>query len=318
MVFIRTKGIVEQRNTMKNNNTLKGVLALLTASFIWGIAFVAQSKGGDAIGPFTFNATRFILGGLVLVPLACFLRSRTSGYHSRIPIVEGILIGIMLAIASNLQQLGITWGASVGKAGFLTACYIVLVPIMGILIGKKCPVRVWVAVVLSLTGLYLLCLSESLSLERPDFLLLLCALFFSVQILLIDRFASNVSAVELSIVEFITCGILSGIPALLTEVIPHPAETLAAFGSRDAWIPILFASLCSTGIAYTLQIVGQAYVHPTIASLLMSLESVFSVLAGWVLLGERLSTRESMGCVLIFFAIILSQMDFKAKNVKEL
>ena len=199
-------------------------------------------------------------------------------------------------------------GAAAGKAGFLTACYIVLVPILGIFLGKRCPLKVWLAVALTLLGLYLLCLSDSFSLDRADLLVLLSAFFFSIQILLIDHLASNMNAVELSCIEFFTCGLLSALPALCLEILPHPTGMLSAFGSSEAWTPLLYTGICSTGIAYTLQIVGQTYVHPTIASLLMSFESVFAVLAGWALLGEHLSMREGVGCILIFVAVMLAQL----------
>ncbi|MBQ9631330.1 MAG: DMT family transporter [Lachnospiraceae bacterium] len=290
-------------------NGLRGAIALFMAAFIWGIAFVAQSKGGEAMGAFTFNATRFVMGGFVLIPLILFFRSREAGAQGApLPLRSGIVIGCALAIASNLQQVGITMGAAAGKAGFLTACYIVLVPILGILLGKKCPAKVWLAVLITLVGLYLLCIKDSFSLSRPDILLLLCALCFSIQILCIDAFAPGANAVELSCIEFFTCGILSAVPALICEVIPHPEQTLASFATADAWIPLLYAGICSTGIAYTLQVVGQASVHPTIASLLMSLESVFSVLAGWVLLHEHLTLREGIGCALIFLAVVIAQI----------
>ena len=294
----------------QTQKSMRGIISLLLAAFIWGIAFVAQSKGGDALGPYTFNASRFLLGGFVLMPLCAFFRTRQGNAVQRpLPIKSGVIIGISLAIASNLQQVGITMGASVGKAGFLTACYIILVPIIGILFGKKCPPRIWLAVAIALAGLYLLCMTGSLSPERPDLLLLLCALFFTFQIIMISRFAAEESAVELSCIEFFTCGILSMVPSLALEVIPNPIGVLSAFMTLDAWLPILFAGIFSTGIAYTLQIVGQAYVHPTIASLIMSMESVFSVLAGWLLLGERLSLREKSGCALIFIAVIIAQIE---------
>ena len=306
------------RQTMTNRTNRQqrtGALLLTLGAFIWGVAFVAQSEGGDAIGPYTFNGTRFIIGGLVLLPVLALTtreeRKIYGGkvlYGSKILWIGGIACGVALTIASNLQQVGITLGTPAGKAGFLTACYIILVPIAGLFLGRKCPARVWLAVAITLVGLYLLCMSESLTLSGSDLLLLASAVGFTLQILLVDYYAPQCNPIALSILEFLTCGILTMLPALAFEIIPDPSGMLASFQTKEAWIPLLYAGLLSTGVSYTFQIIGQKSVHPTIASLLMSLESVFAVLAGWVLLGEHLTMREGFGCVLIFVAIILAQL----------
>ena len=302
-------------NDRTNRQKRTGALLLTLGAFIWGVAFVAQSEGGDAIGPYTFNGTRFIMGGLVLLPVLALTAKEDkkiygdrSRRNSSILLQGGIACGIALTIASNLQQVGITLGTPAGKAGFLTACYIVLVPIAGLFLGCKCPARIWLAVAITLVGLYLLCMSESLALSGPDLLLLASAAGFTLQILLIDHYAPQCNPIALSVIEFLTCGILTMIPALVLEIIPDPVGMLASFHTREAWIPLLYAGLLSTGVSYTFQIIGQKSVHPTIASLLMSLESVFAVLAGWALLGEHMTLREGLGCLLIFVAIILAQL----------
>ena len=246
---------------------------------------------------------------LTMLTVLCARFTSTSPLFAIVAtLLLGLFCGIALAIASNLQQVGITLGTPAGKAGFLTACYIILVPLAGLFLGKKCPARIWIAVAITLAGLYLLCLSETLSLSGSDLLLLACAAGFTAQILLVDRFAPDCNPIALSIVEFLTCGMLTLIPALILEILPDPAGMLASFQTWDAWLPLLYAGLLSTGVSYTFQIIGQKNVHPTIASLLMSLESVFAVLSGWLILGETLSFREGMGCVLIFAAILLAQI----------
>lgn len=308
---------------MKLKQIRNSFLLFLTA-FIWGAAFVAQSAGGDAVGPYSFNCVRSIIGGIVLLPVIALL----DKFHltSRKPVTPenrstllkgGISCGIILALASNLQQVGITSGTAAGKAGFLTACYIILVPIIGIFLKKKCSWNVWIGVLLTVVGLYLLCMKESLSLQFSDFLLLLCALAFSLHILVIDYFSPKVDGVRMSCIQFFTCGILTAIPMIFTEMGFSSASILqwtTMFHSIDAWIPILYAGVCSCGIAYTLQIIGQQDVDPTIASMILSLESVFSVIAGAIILKEMMSMSELGGCLLIFAAVILAQIPVKTRK----
>lgn len=315
-------------HTLKRNSLL-----LILTSFIWGISFVAQSQGGDAIGPFSFNCIRFLLGSAVLVPVILFLDKKASHNNTdEMPLhtqkrdhtssnktlwLGGISCGIILCIASNLQQLGINQGTPAGKAGFLTACYIILVPIFGLFLKKKCGWNVWIGVVLTLAGLYLLCMTDSLTLQLSDILVLLCAVIFALHILVIDHFSPLVNGVKMSCIQFFTAGILTAIPMFLIDM-KHSlscfTEWLPSLASWDAWIPLLYAGIMSCGVAYTLQIIGQKGVNPTVASLLLSLESVFSVLAGWILLQEKLGLREILGCVLIFAAIILAQLPSKQKS----
>ena len=289
---------------MKNN-----ILLVLTA-LIWGCAFVAQSVGMDYVGPFTFNMARFLIGAIVLLPVIWFMdRQRKTGAEKgagqKTLIVGGICCGIALAVASTLQQWGILF-TTVGKAGFITAMYIVIVPLLGIFIGKKVRPLIIGCVAIAVVGFYFLCMTESLRLGLGDFLVLLCAIAFSTHILAIDHFSPKVDGVKMSAIQFLTAAIISAVPTLLWEQ-PVFTEIL------QAWQPVLYAGVMSCGVAYTLQIIAQKNADPTVASLLLSLESVFSVLAGWVLLGQGLSLKELFGCVLIFCAIILAQLPEKKK-----
>lgn len=298
----------------KGHNSL---LLILTA-FIWGIAFVAQSAGGDAVGPYTFNCIRSFIGGIVLLPVIKLLdylhltkqKPKTKKDRKNL-LMGGIACGTALALASNLQQMGLYLGSSAGKAGFLTACYILIVPVLGIFLKKKCSIHIWIGIVIAVIGLYLLCIHGDFSIQLSDILLLLCAFLFAIHILVIDHFTPLADGVRMSCIQFFVCGGLSSIPMFFMDMrhsLSGIQAWIPALLNPSAWIPILYAGVLSCGVAYTLQIVGQQGVNPTVASLLMSLESVFSVLAGWVLLGESLSPRELLGCVLIFGAVILAQM----------
>lgn len=297
---------------MKQNTLRYSLLLLLTAA-IWGFAFVAQSVGMDYVQPFTFTAARSLIGGIVLLPFI-FIRAQKAGRTSeeksaswKQALPGGIICGVLLCIASNLQQIGIQY-TTVGKSGFITAMYIVLVPVLGIFFHKKTGIRVWISVALAVCGLYLLCMTGgSFRLQRGDLYTLCCALMFSLQILAVDHFAPLADNVMLACIEFFTCGICSILPALLLE---HPQMHLLL----AAWLPILYAGVCSNGIAYTLQFFAQRGLPPAAASILMSMESVFSLLAGFLILHERLSSRELIGCVLMFSAIILVQLKGKEKE----
>lgn len=298
----------------KQQIPLKNSLLLLLTAAIWGVAFVAQSVGMDYVGAFTFNAVRCLIGAAVLLPLIWFLDSKKPAVVQtpeekkagrKILLLGGISCGLCLCAASNFQQFGIKY-TTVGKAGFITACYIVIVPILGLFMKKKCSSYIWTAVVMAVTGLYLLCIKDGFSIGKGDILVLVCAVLFSLHILVIDHFSPMADGVKMSCIQFLVCGILSGIPALLLEN-PEFSSILAA------WQPILYAGVMSCGVAYTLQIVGQKNMNPTVASLILSLESCISVLAGWVLLGQSLSFREILGCVIMFAAIILAQLPQREK-----
>lgn len=304
-------------------NKTKNTFLLFLTAFIWGVAFVAQSVGMDYVGPWTFNASRFIIGAVFLIPCIAFLdglkkkeaaASGTSSEKSapqdkKTLLIGGLCCGIAIAVASTLQQYGISM-TTVGKAGFITALYIVIVPILGIFLKKKPRLIIWVSVVLALAGLYFLCMTDSLSFSKGDTMVLLCALVFSIHILIIDYFSPKVDGVRMSCIQFFVASIICGIPALILE---HPQFSSLV----TAWAPILYAGILSCGVAYTLQIVAQKNYDPTIASLILSLESVFSVLAGWVILHEALSPREILGCVLVFIAIILVQLPEKKKSSRK-
>lgn len=297
----------------KQQIPLKNSLLLLLTATIWGVAFVAQSVGMDYVGGFTFNMARSLIGSAVLLPVIWFMGRNSSkkaeeaqGSSSRKDLLwGGLACGILMCVASNFQQFGIKY-TTVGKAGFITACYIVLVPILGLFLKKKCSPFIWLAVAMSVAGLYLLCITDGFSIGKGDILVLICAVLFSFHILVIDYYSPKVDGVKLSCIQFLVCGILSGIPALIFEK-PEMCAVLTA------WQPILYAGVMSCGVAYTLQIIGQKNMNPTVASLILSLESCISVLAGWVILGQQLSAREIAGCVIMFAAIILAQLPQKEK-----
>lgn len=286
---------------------LKNGLMLFLTAFIWGTAFVAQSVGMDYLGPFTFNGIRSLIGGAALLPCIWIIQKmngKPDGTESKKDLITGgIACGILLFAASSLQQIGIQY-TTAGKAGFITAFYIVIVPVLGILLHKKIGWKIWLAVVLAIVGLYFLCMTESFSIDKGDILVFLCALVFAVHILVIDHFAPKVNGVKMSCMQFFICGILS-IPFMFT------IETPTFTAVTGAWMPLLYAGVLSCGVAYTLQILGQKNANPAVASLILSLESCFSVLAGWVVLGEKLSVRESVGCAFMFAAIILAQLPEK-------
>lgn len=313
---------------MKKTSWKSPLLLLLTA-VIWGVAFVAQSVGMEYVGPYTFNFVRCIIGGFVLIPCIALLdrqrgkeadggpKSAMSGEDGprsaamreeaaagrKTLALGGICCGAALFVASNLQQFGIQY-TTVGKAGFITALYIILVPVIGIFLKKTTGIRIWFSVALAVVGLYLLCITDGFSIGFGDTLVLLCAAAFSIHILIIDYFSPKVDGVRMSCIQFFVCGLLSGIGMLIFET-PSVSAILMA------WMPILYAGVMSCGVAYTLQIIGQKDMDPTVASLILSLESVVSVLAGWLLLGQHLSIRELSGCVLMFAAIILAQIPHK-------
>ena len=318
---------------------LRQSLILLLTAVIWGLAFVAQSVGMDHVRPFTFIAIRFALGALVLLPVILLQGkgnqkavSRSSrktdnaaelqgddgiiqeavekwdspgrihmrARSGRTLWIGGILCGTALMTASSLQQFGIM-ETTVGKAGFITAMYIVLVPVLGIFLGRRAKPLIWVCVVIAACGLYLLSMSGSLALETGDALCLACAFVFAIQIMLVDHFVNQVDGVRLAAIQFLTASVLGAVLMLLFE---HPTWS-AVWAAR---LPILYTGIMSSGVAYTLQIIGQRGLNPTVASLIMSLESVVSVVAGFVFLHQGLSGRELAGCILMAAAIVLAQL----------
>ncbi len=302
---------------MTKKKQFLGNLLLLLASFVWGIAFVAQTEGMEFVGPFTFQGSRFVIAVIVLIPVMLItdgikkkqgiyvpLNKEQKIYH----IKGGIICGIVLTVAANIQQIALQY-TTPGKGGFITAMYILFVPLAGIFLRKKVSLKVWIGVVVAVAGLYFLCINESLTVNKGDLLLLMCAVVFSVHIIVIDKFSPNCDGIRLSIVQFVTAGIISVTIMLIVEK-PQMSDLVSA------WLPIAYAGALSCAGGYTLQIIGQKYsTNPTVASLLMSLESVFSVLAQMVILSDIPSVREFAGCAMMFGAIVLAQLPDKKKTL---
>ena len=298
-------------------------LLLLTA-VIWGTGFVAQSAGSESVPTFTFCFLRNIIAAAALVPVIVLTgklqkKGKTEDYDRKDLLQGGIVCGCVLFAASNSQQYAFEAGSTAGNAGFITACYILIVPLLGLFLKRKCGWNIWVSVGIALAGLYFLCIDGPFVLQRADCYLFACAFLFAVHILAVDHFTAKADGLRLSALQFLVCGLLSGLFSVFTDL--RTAGSIAEFSNRvftsGAWFCILYAGIVSSGAGYTLQVVGQKNVHPTVASLLMSLESVFSVLFGWLLLSERMSSRELAGCALVFAAVIFSQLHFsKAKEKK--
>lgn len=292
-----------------SNKNLTGTLILLLTAFIWGSAFVAQANGMNYVGPLTFLSTRFLLGGFVLFPVIILVRKfgqkNNAGsvpFKSELKgtLFGGIFCGILLGIASALQQYGLIY-TTVSKAGFITTLYVIFVPLFSLFVGKKLGLSLWVAVALATVGLYLLCMSESLSLSLGDTLVFICGIFYALQIMAVDKYAKKSEPVLLSSIQFLTVGVIAFLPALVIEQ-PSLSSLI------NAMFPIAYAGILSSGVAYTLQVFAQKYADPTVAAITMSFESVFAVLSAAVLLNERLSFKEGLGCIVMFAAIILAQI----------
>lgn len=281
-------------------------LLLFAAASIWGVAFVAQSVGMDYIGPVTFTWARSVIAAVFLVIYyALFHRknnanNRADGTDWRKAAAGGVICGVLLCSATLLQQFGIMH-TSVGKTGFITCFYIIIVPVLGIFLKRRCGLNVWIGACAALVGLYLLSIKEGFYIEKGDLLVFICAFVFAFHIMFVDYFTEAVDSVQLSCIQFITASAVSGILMLITE-------DVSLSGLMGAAIPLLYAGVMSSGIAYTLQIAGQRGINPAVASLILSLESVVSVIAGFLLLGERLAVRELAGCGLMFAAIIVAQL----------
>jgi drug/metabolite transporter (DMT)-like permease len=296
-----------------NKFVLRQSLILLLTAIIWGIAFVAQSVGMDYVEPFTFIAVRNVIGVIVLLPVVYIMgrnKEKNQKKESKKDLLTGgVACGVFLFIASAFQQVGVKY-TSVGKAGFITAMYIVLVPIVGMFMHKKTGIKVWIGVVLAVIGMYFLCIAKGeTGIQKGDMLIFICAFTFSFHILTVDYFSPKVDGVKMSCIQFATCGILAAIFMVIFEK-PNITDIL------NAWIPILYAGAMSSGVAYTLQIVGQKGMNPTVASLILSLESVVCALAGWIILHQNLSAREIFGCCVAFVAIIIVQLPDKRENNK--
>lgn len=290
---------------------------LLLTALIWGFAFVAQQMGMDYIEPFTFNCIRFLIGFIVLQPCIYLLdKKRTaSGAVSAAPVTSedkktlylgALCCGLPLAFASAAQQTALVYSPA-GKVGFLTALYILFVPILGIFFKKKTGPGVWLGVMIAVIGMYLLCIKDGFTLGTGDSFAFLCSTIYAIQILFVDHFSPKVDGLRLASLEFLVAGIVNGIFMLCTE-------TPALSGILSAAVPLLYTGVLSCGIAYTFQIIAQKDAEPTVAALIMSLESVFSAIGGWLILHQILSPRESLGCLLMFAAIILAQLPVKSAD----
>jgi len=276
---------------------LGGICLLILAAVIWGVSFVAQSAGIEKVQPFTFNGIRLLLGGIVLLPFALLRQKRFPG--GKRLWLGGISCGVFLFTGTSLQTYGLLT-TSAGKSGFITALYIILVPMFGLFLRRKVSLRVWIAAGIALTGMALLCLRMDFSIAAGDVLLLLGAVAFALHIWVIELFAAGLDGVALSCIQFFTAGILSVICMTIWDT-PRLSDILSV------WLPIAYAGILSCGVAHTFQILGQQRVDPALASLILSAEAVFASLAGWALLGEALTLRELVGCGLVFFAILIAQ-----------
>lgn len=292
------------------NKQLKGTLSLLLATVIWGFAFIAQSVGMDLIGPFTFQAVRCLLAVLFLIPCTFLFEigklspaASLKKWFSPELWKSGLICGGALFVAASLQQIGLVY-TDAGKAGFLTAMYIVLVPVLGLFLKRKPPRSTFLSVPLAVLGLYLLSCVGVSKVNVGDICIMGCALAFAVQINCIDRFAGSVDGFRLNCIQSLVVSLLS-VPFVLFT------ETVEIANLTACWMPLLFAGVLSMGVAYSLQIMGQKELEPTLASLIMSLESVFAALGGWWLLKERMTATELLGCAMVFAAVILSQLPSK-------
>ena len=310
----------------KKKFAIPGSVILLLAALAWGSAFVAQSLGSDSVRPFTFNAARSLLGALVLVPVFLTFdrvnkKPKKSG--GKTLLIGGVLCGVLLFMACNLQQFAISYvdtagktaeeletleKANIGKVAFLTALYIVLVPVFGVFMKKKAGVQVWLGVLIALIGMYFLSIKPGFTISGGDIYAFLCAFAFALQIIVVDEVVDKVDPIRLSCLQFLVCGILSSVCAAIFDK-PALSDIL------NAWAPILYMGVVSSGIAYTLQIIGQSRCNSVVASLVMSMESVFSALFGFLILHQAMLGREIAGCVLMLFAIVLAQIPGKKEKV---
>lgn len=293
-------------------NKLISIILLLTTAIIWGTSFIAQIVGMEHIGPFTFTFARNVISTLFLLIVIPFFSEKKAvkdDKNNKSLIIGGIICGLFLFIASSLQQVGLQY-TTAGKGGFITTLYIVIVPLLGIFIGKKINFKIWFCILIASIGMYLLSAINGLeifSINKGDFLVFLCAIAYSFHILSIDYFSPKVDGTKLSCIQFFVCAIVAIIPMFILEQ-PNISSLLTSI------VPILYAGVFSSGVGYTLQIIAQKNIDPTTASLILSLESVFAVISGIIILGESLNSKETLGCILIFVAVIITQIPEKKIN----
>ena len=297
----------------------KGDLILLLTAIIWGTSFISQKLGMNYIEPFTFGASRFLLGAGALIPVILIFdglnkKKKDVGieeehkFSNKDLLRGGVLCGIAVFLGASCQQWGIVY-TTAGKAGFITALYVVIVPLFGIFMHKKIDLLTWIGVALAVIGLYFLCIQEGLSMQKGDAIVLIGTIFWALQIVIVDVYADKTEGLKLSFVQFVTAGILSAIAAVIFET-PDISSIIDCAG------PILYTAIMVVGVAYTLQIIGQKYTNPTAAAIILSMESVFAVISGAIFLDELMSTRELIGCILMFIAVIITQV--KIENILEL
>ena len=295
---------------------------LILAAMIWGFAFSAQ-KAAENVKPFTVGAVRSMFAAIFLIfVIILFDKINHTGRKlfskekkidlTRVEIIGGFICGAVLALASFFQQTGINRGTDAGKASFITALYVVLVPVYALALKKRAPINVWISMPIAIIGFYLLCITESFTIVLSDIFVLICALIFPIHILAIDKFSPKCDGIRMSCVQFITATVINSILALIFE---SPIDFIAV---GESLFPLLFLGIGSSGIAYTCQIIGQRGVNPAAASILMSLESVFGVVGSALFLSEKMSPREYIGCIAVFAAIILSQIEFKSISKENL
>lgn len=301
------------------SKNMKGNILLFITAFIWGCAFVAQRTGMEYIGPLTFNGIRSLVGGVTLL-IFLLIRNRLYKRNQKdkekegtkkqtsvgFTVFCGLICGICLFAGTTLQQLGMVY-TTAGKAGFITAFYIVLVPLLGIFLKKKIRLVAWIGVMLAMVGLYLLCVGEDFTVNKGDILVLLCSFAFTIHITFVDKVSQQIDGVVISCIQLFVCGLISVVGIVIFEEVDWNLVMQCA-------IPILYAGVLSCGVAYTLQIVAQKYTEPTVASMIMSLESVFALLSGMIILKESITPYEVLGCVIMFVAIILAQLPEKKEN----
>ena len=301
-------------------NQMRQVVFPILAAFIWGTAFVAQDLCADSIGTFAFNATRYFIAVLALLVVILIsdklkknkptLTAQEKKAANKQLWLGGLCCGAALAIASNFQQAGLVAGTDAGKAGFITALYVVLVPVFGLFFKRKVSLPTWIAVVLSVVALYLLCIKGDFSLAPGDLLILVCAVCFAVHILVIDHFTAYCDGVKLSCLQFLFAGIISTICMFIFEDVDFAAILSCA-------LPLLYVGIFSCGVGYTLQILAQKDSNPTVVTILLSLESVFAVIAGAIILKQQMTVREYIGCAIMFAAVVLAQIQFPTRQKAE-
>jgi len=295
---------------MPDKNILKSEILLLLTAIIWGFAFVAQRAGMEFIGPFAFNGIRFALGSLSLIPLIIYQKNKNQSVafpkSKNLTLIGGLLGGLVIYLAASLQQLGIVY-TTAGSAGFITSLYVIFVPVLGLFRKHKVNLNTWIGVIMALAGLYFLSVTKQLTLEQGDGLVFIGAIFWAVHVLIIAEYAPRTHVISLSAIQFGVCAILS----MLTSFY---YETISWEQIKDAAIPILYGGIASVGIAYTLQVVGQRYAPPTHAAIILSLESLFAAVGGWLILSETMTNRKILGAALMLAGVILSQLKKQKKD----